>query len=186
MNRRELLKMITAATGYALIGSPVLMSACSRAEPYSGAAFSGADIGLLAEISETIIPRTSTPGATDAEVAPFIAMMVDDCYSDADQATFHEGLVTFQRDCSSTYNTQFAALQPEQKAEFLTALDLQARAYQRSEGGSAHYFTMIKQLTLLGFFTSEIAQKEVLRLVPIPGSFDGCYPLQKGEAAWAI
>jgi hypothetical protein len=186
MNRRELLKMITAATGYALIGSPLMMSACSRGGEYQGTAFSSADIGLLAEISETIIPRTSTPGAKDADVAPFIAMMVDDCYSDADQQAFHEGLVAFKRDCSSTYKTQFAALQPEQKAEFLTDLDRYARAYQRPEGGSAHYFTMIKQLTLLGFFTSEIAQKQVLRLVPIPGSYDGCYPLQKGEAAWAI
>jgi hypothetical protein len=186
MNRRELLKMISAATGYALIGSPVLMSACSRASEYSGSAFSGADVGLLAEIAETIIPRTSTPGASDAEVAPFIAMMVEDCYSNADQAAFHEGLVAFNHDCSSTYKTQFASLSPELKTEFLTDLDIQARDYQRAEGGSAHYFTMIKQLTLLGFFTSEIAQKEVLRLVPIPGSFDGCYPLQKGEAAWAI
>jgi hypothetical protein len=186
MNRRELLKMITAATGYSLIGAPLLMSACSRASDYSGTAFSGADIGLLAEISETIIPRTGTPGAKDADVAPFIAMMVDDCYSDADQTTFHEGLLAFKRDCTNMYKAQFAALQPEQKTEFLTDLDQQASNYQRPEGGSAHYFTMIKQLTLLGFFTSEIAQKEVLRLVPIPGRYDGCYPLEKGEAAWAI
>lgn len=186
MNRRELLKMITAATGYALIGSPVLMAACSRADEYRGTAFSGADVGLLAEIAETIIPRTSTPGASDAEVAPFIAMMVDDCYSDADQATFHEGLVTFKRDCTNTYKTQFASLEPAKKQQFLSGLDQQARSYQRSEGASAHYFTMIKQLTLLGFFTSEIAQKEVLRLLPIPGRYDGCYPLQKGETAWAI
>jgi len=45
---------------------------------------------------------------------------------------------------------------------------------------------MLKQLTLTGFFTSEVGMKQALRYVKIPGRYDGNYPYKKGEKAWAI
>lgn len=47
-----------------------------------------------------------------------------------------------------------------------------------------HYFTMMKQLTLFGFFTSEVGATEVLRYEAVPGRYDGCAPYS-GEPAWA-
>lgn len=182
MNRRELLKMISLATGYTMIGSPVLLSGCVSASNR----FSTTDVALLADISETIVPRTDTPGARDAGVAPFMTRIVDDCYSDADQMTFHSGLQTFRDDCQSRFGAAFETLSADQRTAFLTELDNTARNYQRPEGGSAHYFTMIKQLTLFSYFTSELVQTQVLRHVPIPGRFDGCYPYEQGETAWSI
>lgn len=185
MNRRELLKMIAAATGYAMIGSPVLLSGCSAGD-YASEVFSADDLNLLAEISETIVPRTHTPGAKDAEVAPFMTKIVDNCYSDADQITFHTGLREFREACLARYSVAFEMLSEQQRVEFLTKLDVTARNHVRTEGGSAHYFTMMKQLTLFSYFTSEIVQTQVLRHVPIPGRFDGCYPYEPGQTAWAI
>jgi len=185
MNRRELLKMIAAATGYAMIGSPVLLSGCASGA-YTSEVFSTDDLNLLAEISETIVPRTDTPGAKDAEVAPFMTKIVDNCYSDADQMTFHAGLRAVREECQTRYLSSFEEISPQQRAEFLTALDVAARNHVRPEGGSAHYFTMMKQLTLFSYFTSEIVQTQVLRHVPIPGRFDGCYPYEPGQTAWAI
>jgi len=49
----------------------------------------------------------------------------------------------------------------------------------------AHYFTMMKQLTLLGYFTSKPGATEALRYVPVPGRYEGCIPYTKGEKAWA-
>jgi hypothetical protein len=49
----------------------------------------------------------------------------------------------------------------------------------------AHYFRMMKELTLLGYFTSEIGCTQAQRFVETPGRFDPCVPYQPGEKAWA-
>jgi hypothetical protein len=48
-----------------------------------------------------------------------------------------------------------------------------------------HYFRMMKELTLLGYFTSEIGYTQAQRYVESPGRFDPCVPYQAGEPAWA-
>ena len=48
-----------------------------------------------------------------------------------------------------------------------------------------HYFRMIKELTLLGYFTSEIGATKALRYVAVPGRYDGSVPYKKGDRAWA-
>lgn len=186
MNRRELLQMIMSATGYAMIGSPVLLTACAGGTGYRSDTFTNSDQGLLSDIAETIIPRTSTPGAKDAEVAPFMTKIVDDCYSDAEQAVFHEGLTTFREQCQVRFGLDFAELTEAQRTGFISELDQAARSYPRAAGSPPHYFVMFKQLTLFAYFTSELVQTQVLRLVPVPGRYDGCYPYQEGETAWAI
>jgi hypothetical protein len=45
---------------------------------------------------------------------------------------------------------------------------------------------MMKQLTLWGYFSSEIGMKQALRFLPIPGRYDGALPYKKGDKAWAI
>jgi hypothetical protein len=55
----------------------------------------------------------------------------------------------------------------------------------KKETMSQHYFTMMKQLTLLGFFTSKPGATEALRYIAIPGRYDGCVPYKKGDRAWA-
>lgn len=49
----------------------------------------------------------------------------------------------------------------------------------------AHYFRMMKELALLGYFTSEIGCTQALRYVETPGRFDPCVPYAPGEKAWA-
>ncbi len=48
-----------------------------------------------------------------------------------------------------------------------------------------HYFRMMKELTLLGYFTSEIGQTKALRYNQAPGKYEGCVPYKKGDKAWA-
>jgi len=98
MNRRELLKLIAAATGCAMIGLPKLAQGyVSPPEPNND--FTADEVALLDEIAETIIPRTDTPGAKDAGCGLFMAQYVTDCYSPEDQA----------RDWSLSMSAQMAA-----------------------------------------------------------------------------
>ncbi len=88
MNRRELLKLISAATGTVMIGG---LAGCVRemSEAPPGPGFSEADVTLLDEVAETILPRTDTPGAKDAGVGAFMKVFVTDCYTPEEQAIFH-------------------------------------------------------------------------------------------------
>ncbi len=189
MDRRELLKMIFAATGAAMIGLPALASSAAPAAA-GGAAFSDAEIVLLDELAETILPRTRTPGAKDAATGAFMARFVTDCYTAAQQATFRAGLA----DIDKRAGGRFVALAPEARTTLLRTLDAEARkrAVEVSETGTGetakampHPFTMIKQLAIFGFFTSKQGATEVLKYVAVPGRYDGDMAYAPGTPAWA-
>jgi hypothetical protein len=76
---------------------------------------------------------------------------------------------------------------PAQKTDLLSQVNKELKAYNDSkkEDDPAHYFGMMKQLTLLGYFSSEIGATQALRYVAIPGKYEGCVPYKKGDRAWA-
>lgn len=182
MNRRELLSLITAATGTAMIGGTALLSGCATTSK-PRANFSAENIALLDEIAETILPRTTTPGAKDAQVGQFMSVYVNDCYTLDEQTIFHKGLMTFEDVSKKTYSRHFVELQQSEREDFVNQLDREAKAAVAA--GGIHYFTMIKQLTLFGFFTSEVGATQVLRHLPIPGRFDGDLAYKVGDRGWA-
>lgn len=184
MNRRDLLKMITAATGTAMVGGSALLSGCVNVATEPDRSFSEADVALLDEVAETIIPRTDTPGAKDAQVGQLMKVMVRDTYTQEEQEIFHSGLPKINAASQQAYGEHFIALTAEQRHSLVSALDKEAKEYNLNHPDK-HYFTMIKQLTLFGFFTSEVAAKNVLRYIAIPGRYDPCLPYEDGDRAWA-
>lgn len=189
MERRELLKMIAAATGAAMIGMPAFGYAQA---PVAGAAnaFSEADVALLDEVADTILPRTSTPGAKDAGAGAFMARYVADCYTPQNQAIFRDGLADLDR----RGGQRFLALSRDARTALLRTLDAEARAglaTTAKEGGvnsgplTPHYFTMLKQLAIFSFFTSRPGANEALRYLPVPGRYDGDLAYTPGTPAWA-
>ena len=189
MERRELLKMIAAATGAAMIGMPAFGYAQS---PVAGAAsaFSEVDVALLDEVADTILPRTRTPGAKDAGAGAFMARYVADCYTPQNQAIFRDGLADLDR----RGGQGFLSLSRDARTTLLRALDAEARAglgTTAKDGGvnpgplTPHYFTMLKQLVIFSFFTSRPGATEALRYVPVPGRYDGELGYTPGTPAWA-
>ena len=49
-----------------------------------------------------------------------------------------------------------------------------------------HYFAMMRQLTLWGYFSSKEGMTKALRYVETPGRYDGAFPYKKGDKAWAL
>ncbi|RZK12388.1 MAG: gluconate 2-dehydrogenase subunit 3 family protein, partial [Hymenobacter sp.] len=76
---------------------------------------------------------------------------------------------------------------PAQRTALLTALDAEQKQYSKTKKVEEpnHYFRMMKELTLFGFFTSEVGATQALRYLPVPGKYDGCIPYKKGDKAWA-
>ena len=205
MERREAVKYISILLGGAVIGADAFLTGC-KTKTSEGSEFSTDDIAYLNEIGETILPQTSTPGAKAANVGAFMTVMVNDCYEEGDQKTFREGMKKLNDASEKKFKGEFMELTPQQRHELLVELDKEAKAYQKkvsefnsgetkkereetAKGNlkykkqtmSAHYFTMMKQLTLLGFFTSEVGATKALRYVPVPGRFEGCVPYKKGD-----
>lgn len=181
MNRRELLKMIAATTGTALVGGHSLTAFASR---QTASELSPADVRLLDEVAETLLPRTDTPGAKDAQVGEFMRVFVRDCYTAEQQALLQGGLVRLEAHSRAAQGVGFMALDEHQRGDVVAALDHEARAHLETEDEPLG-FTLIKQLTLFGFFTSEVGATEVLRYVAVPGRYNGALAYEPGQPAWA-
>lgn len=193
MNRREAISQVGLIMGGTIIGAQVFLSGCApkkdaAALATADATFTPDNISLLDEIGETILPATpGSPGAKAAQIGEFMHVIVRDCYTDAEQKVFFDGIPKFHDAVEKQYSKGFMDLSDQERHDFLVALDKEASDYEgaKKEDDPSHYFTMMKQLTLWGFFTSETGSKNTLRYNPLPGKWDGSYPYKKGDKAWA-
>jgi hypothetical protein len=190
MNRRDAIGRVALIMGGTLIGAEFLVSGCKSGAAKVADLFNADHIAFLNEVGETILPATSTPGAKAADVGSFMAVMVRDCYTPADQDTFVKGLGKIDEASNKKFSKKFMDLDAGQRTALLTDLDKEQKEYSGSKInkllGHNHYFRMMKELTLLGYFTSEVGCTKALRYVPVPGRFDGCIPYKKGDRAWAL
>ena len=186
MDRREAVQYISILLGGTLVGGSVFVSGC-KSPARDITTFSESDIAWLDEVAETILPATKTPGAKAAKVGEFMTVMVNDCYTEKDQKIFHEGLNKLDEFAEKTFDNVFIELDPKQRHELLVKLDQEQKEYMKTKKAEdpSHYFRMIKELTLLGYFTSETGSKDGRRYVERPGRFDACIPYKKGDKAFA-
>ena len=190
MDRREAISRVAWLLGGTVIGANVFLeSGCKTSKTKDVAAlFSPENVALFNEISDTILPETSTPGAKAANVGAFIPVMVRDCYEEKDQKVFLDGLDKLQAASNKKNGKDFMESSPAERTALLIELDNEQKAYMKDKkpDDPNHYFRMLKELSLLGFFTSEVGATKALRYVQVPGKYDGDYPYKKGDKAWAI
>jgi hypothetical protein len=98
-----------------------------------------------------------------------------------------EGMKKLDEACKAKNSKSFMDCTPAQRHDFLVALDAEAKAYQKNKkkDDPNHYFRMMKELTLTGYFTSEVGATKALRYVAVPGKYEGCIDYKKGDKAWA-
>ena len=131
---------------------------------------------LLAELADVIIPTTDTPGAKAAGVEAFIIRVMRDCYVLEEQESFYAGLAKVDEAGRQKHGKGFAELAPEEKIALVTDTAKTDRAF----------FKRLKELTVTGYFISEIGATQALEYLPVPGRFEGDVPMQPGQKAWAI
>ncbi len=192
MNRRELLQRSSLLIGGTLLGADSLLAKnidWDAMEAELGAKgigiFSKSQIRLLNEVGETIIPTTNTPGAKAAKVGQFIAVMVSDCYDAKYQGRFMEGLAKLDADCKGRYGKAFMKCPKNLQNDHLVELDAAQKAYYktRKKEDPEHYFRVIKDFVLWGYFTSEIGATQALRFVEYPGRYE-TIDYKKGDRAF--
>jgi hypothetical protein len=191
MNRRDALARVSLLLGGTILGAEAFLSGCNNPPEQklgvAGMNFSNTDIAFLDEVAETILPATDSPGAKEAKVGEFMTRIVRDCYTEADQKIFLDGMVKLDDASKKKNGKSFMDSTPEQRHDLLVDLDKEQKDYmaQKKKEDPTHYFRMIKELTLWGYFTSEVGAKKALRYVAIPGKYEGCIDYKKGDKAWA-
>jgi len=183
MQRRDLLKMIAAVTGCAMVGVSV-----QAREQAPRQVMGEAETALLADVAEAILPQTDTPGAKAAGCGAVMALLVNECYPDAQQQLLKDGLLQLQALARAQGALSFGKLALSEQQQLLTGLDKVARNQQSdaTNAGAPHFFTLLKQLSLFSFFTSKAGCTEVLRYVAVPGKYVGDLAYKKGDRAWAF
>lgn len=187
MNRKQALSEIAIILGGTIVGAEMFLSGCTNNDKKrTNDFFTSSDISLLDEIGETIIPTTNTPGAKAVKIGQFMTVMVKDCYGEEDQKIFHEGMSMLDNISKKNYGNLFIKINDVQRHELLVKLDNEQKKYmdRKEFDDPVHYFRMMKELTLLGYFTSEIGCTKARRYVAVPGKYQGCIPYNKGDRAW--
>ncbi|HRO09620.1 MAG TPA: gluconate 2-dehydrogenase subunit 3 family protein [Saprospiraceae bacterium] len=184
MDRREVLKTSTLLLGYALTSgtTAALLGGCkaSTAPDWKPSTLNDSEMSVLAEICETILPKTDTPGAKDALCHRYIDEMITNFYDKEAQDHFRTTLKAFDKESTLKFSKAFVALTPGEKEVILDHLSKQALEYKDETGKKPHIFNTIKQATISGYFTSEVGAKGGLcEFIPIPGPYQGCMDYSK-------
>lgn len=187
MDRREVLKRVGYIMGGA-VSAPAafgFLSGCGTSNVKEGAhlLLSGSQFETVSQIAETILPPTDTPGAIEAGVPGFIDIMLKEYYPPEERKRYGEELTALDEQCREKMGGSFASLEKDKQETFLTQVE--EEAYNARSGENQPVYLMLKELTLLGYFTSEIGCTQALNYNKIPGEFRGCTPLEPDTKAWA-
>ena len=186
MNRREAIKKTTALLGGVVFAPTIfgVLRGCTPSdETWRPELFNANQVDLTTNLADIIIPETDTLGAVAAGVPGFIEKMVNEVYTHDERETFLDGLDEFDETCRRETSQSFFQLSKEEQHEFALAQNKHAIESEFSEG--PQFFLIFKELTLIGFFTSEPGAIEVLRYEPVPGIYQGCIPFEDVGRTWA-
>ena len=182
MDRREALKRTAWIMGGA-VSAPAIMGilkGCAAKPTIDWTpVFLSSDQGVLvSQVAEIIIPKTDTPGAKDVGVPGFIDQILKECYSKEDQDKFLAELKTFDDDAKKEYGDPFIELDVEQQAAFVKKVhDAAVNTEDVGTPPQRPFILTLKELTMLGYFTSEPGATQVLQYNPVPGAYKGCIPV---------
>ncbi|MSU24239.1 MAG: gluconate 2-dehydrogenase subunit 3 family protein [Opitutus sp.] len=181
LTRRDAIKRAALLLGVAI--SPSIFNGVLHAQPVAAGAkprfLTAQQFATVGAMAERILPRTDTPGALDAGVPAFIDFMFGEFLTAEEKERLTKGVVATDTASIRTHRAAFAQLPGEQQDRVLQA------AADAADNDPKSFFYQIKELTVVGYFTSEIVGKTVTHYEPVPGPFQGCVPIaETGNKAW--
>jgi hypothetical protein len=174
MNRRRAIRnVIIISAGAGLL--PSCMQQDKVSIPLKNISISGSEEEMLAELAETIIPKTKNfIGAKDLKAHEFLLTMVDDCFNPEDQQKFKNGLKAFDKLSHDKFGQLFTSYTPKQKQELLA--DIESKKDIPED--ALHFYGTIKRYTVQSFTSSKEYLTDIRKYKLVPGSnFKGCVPV---------
>ncbi|WP_134089363.1 gluconate 2-dehydrogenase subunit 3 family protein [Olivibacter sp. XZL3] len=174
MKRRAAIKSL-----FIIAGGIAILPSCSGEAGKASIELSNLDItavqeNLLAEVTETILPKTSSPGAKDLNLHLFVLKMVDDCHSKSDQESFVKGLNSLNSFAKEKFSSEFKELSSAQRIQLLQNLEA-----NEAETDSQRFYGITKRRTIQGFLNSKYVMKDLKQYELIPGKYNGYSAVQK-------
>lgn len=203
MNRREFLQcttiLITGASasrlGFSLTKEQnVYLATAPNYSDQKLSYLSPEQRSSLAAMTEIIIPRTETPGAIDAGVARYIELMVQEWMNEQERQIFDDGLAQMMNSIQQKYDKPFEQLDSKTQLALMEDMESEASDSSWYDMGNtmrdfvsdAPFICQVKELTIWGFFTSEVGGTQVLRFKPMPMTFESDIPLGTDDSSWSM
>jgi hypothetical protein len=196
LDRREALKFLAAGAAASALPAPVLAAFreihANLSQTSAFRVLNAHQDATVSAAAELLLPATDTPGAKAARVNEFIDHILADWYPEEDRAIFLKGLADMDVRTQKLFGKDFVSANADQQAEVFRALGEEMAAaligvaaapagYRGSAPEPAdNFYAMFRELTLTGYFTSEIGMTQQLHEEIIPGRFDGCVPMTSG------
>jgi len=183
MDRREVLKTSALMLGYAITAgtAAAVLNGCKadRALDWTPTYLDVDKSLMVGDIAELIIPKTDTPGAKEAKVDRFIDAMLG-AWKPADREKFIIGLDGFNTKSEKQFKRSFTKCTPEQQTQIMDVM------VQESKGKGDHIFRSVRELTVLGYCSSEEGATTLLTYDPVPGPYKGCIDFSEVGATYAL
>lgn len=203
LSRRQILERVTLVMGGAL--SLSLISACDsgvkvpdNVENLELKALNQSQFNLVGDIAGTIIPDTETPGAKSVHVDYLIDELAANWMTADERADFLDDLTELDARIEQEYGKKFSALNLEERGAVLDQLGAEMLGDGQATDGLGditnsddgrsrkHIYRTLRELTLFGYYTSEVGASEELIYDAIPGAYKGCVPFEDIGKAWSI
>jgi hypothetical protein len=205
MNRRSVIKNLAL-----IVGGAVLLPSCVHKDGASYIQLKHINIdadqqSLIADLAETIIPKTNTPGAKDLNLPAFVLKMVDDCYNKKDQQVFLTGLNQFNEMVKSKHSSSFSELDVKQREELLNSFEKSIKPVKEPSKsvkpvGDAQksveapkkkpdipplnfFYGAVKQQTIFGYTNSQFFMTKEIVYELIPGRYNAHFPVKNLKTA---
>ena len=185
IDRKEAIKRAGLLLGGVMFAPNILgvLNGCTASPgDWTPTLFSNDQARIVTALADVILPADDSPSASDLGVPKFIETMVDEVYSEVQQREFLEGLDKFADDYRADIQSEFADGNDTDKYDFTY---YQNRLAVEEDPARNPFFLSFKELTLLGYFTTEVGASEVLRYQAVPGSYEGCIPYDEVGKTWA-
>lgn len=184
MNRRDALKRTAAITGFAIsssVGAGFLSGCQPTGDPGWEPVFLNKDqVKLVTSIIDVILPKTSTPGAIELHVPEFLDLMLFDNFDSEGQDLFRRGIEDFDKKVRKNYPDGFDHCNQSVKENIIAEEEEESRisysqTYQKS------FYLSLKEISLLGYFSSEYVMRNLLNYNPVAGRYEGCIPFSEED-----
>lgn len=178
LDRRQILLGVGALMGGSLLPSTAraLSAGLSGGSMAAGATvLTAGQMAVVTVMADIIIPETETPGAIGARVPAFVDHALANWLAHEETAAFQAGLDDF----TATY-PGFAAASRQKQMALVQSIDSQLDTLPPE----ARFYRQLKELVLIGYYTSEIGAAEELAFDPVPSGYT-VVPVTEETKAWS-
>jgi hypothetical protein len=194
MHRRDALRYTAFVFGASMSASTVsaILTGCQvdDSDGWAPSFFTEDEARFIAELAETMLPKTDTPGAKEALVDRYLDTVRPLRFSHEDNLNFKSDLAAFRELAVQALGMDFTKASAGARLSWLTTTDKSAYGIVKDNPDmptdERPFYLSLKEQILAGYFSSEIVAMEYFAFDPIPGSWESCIPYEQIGKAWAI